>query len=62
MEFVGKLFTKEQVMSFVRTGFKTLGTAVGFNGYFSSDEYQMIAGAVAILAGVVWSVVVHNGK
>ncbi len=60
MEVIFKLFNKGQVASFARSLFKIVGGAVGFEGMVSASEYQALAGAFAVIVGVVWSALTHT--
>lgn len=46
---------QDQVTSIVRTLFKTLGAAAIAKGYGDSTNWEMIAGAIATIIGMLWS-------
>lgn len=48
-------FMSEQFASVIRTVFKAVGGGLVTNGVVSASELELLAGAVAILVGVVWS-------
>lgn len=62
MDFVKSIFTREQLESFVRTAFKTVGGYFGIEGYFTSSEYELVGGALAVLIGVIWSMYSHSDE
>jgi hypothetical protein len=45
------------VAGFIRHALTALGGALVGAGYFTNDEWTSIAGALAVLVGVVWSVI-----
>ena len=52
--------TSEVVQGFVRHLFTTFGGYLAGLGYLSSDEVQVLGGAVAVLIGLGWSI--YNKK
>jgi uncharacterized membrane protein len=47
----------EVVAGFIRHAITALGGALVAAGYVNSEEWATIAGALAVLVGVVWSVI-----
>jgi len=45
------------IAGFIRHALTAAGGALVAGGYLTSDEWAIIAGALAILVGVVWSVI-----
>ncbi len=60
MEVLFKMFTRGQVASAARSLFKIAGGALGFEGMVSANEYQMLAGAFAVIVGMAWSAFSHT--
>lgn len=60
MSKIFSMFSKEQVSSLVRTVLKTAGSFFGAEAYFTGDEFTMVVGGIAVLAGVIWSALAHN--
>ncbi len=60
MEVLFKMFSRQQVASAARSLFKIVGGALGFEGMVAANEYQMLAGAFAVIVGIVWSGLTHT--
>lgn len=47
----------DMIASFIRHALTAAGGALVAGGYLTSDEWATIAGGLAVLVGVVWSVI-----
>lgn len=56
------MFTKEQILGFVRHALTLVGGALVTSGYFNESELLEAVGAATTLIGFVWSWIDKKGQ
>ena len=56
------MFTKEQILGFIRHALTLAGGALVANGYFNDAELLEAVGAASTLIGFVWSYIDKKNK